>query len=122
MAQKMELPLPEIDVKTIDKSPAACLHFAKALGSYYAGNMDEAIMQFMRTLDLDPDCVEAHYWCGLAFQRLGEYGHAVIEWKEYLNRHPDAKRTEAVNKLLAEAKAKDVRSSNERLAPESPGR
>ena len=59
LGKQMSLPLPEIDLKQVDASPIAGLHFAKALGHYYAGDMDSAIMQFMRTLDLDPDYTEA---------------------------------------------------------------
>jgi curli biogenesis system outer membrane secretion channel CsgG len=118
LGQQMSLPLPEINLKDIDKSPLASLHFAKALGDYYAGNMDAAIMQFMRTIDLDPDYTEALFWSGMAYQRLGEHDHAAIEWEAYLKREPDSKRAEAVRKLLAEAKAKDTRSSNERLGPD----
>ena len=120
LGQQMSLPLPEINLKDIDKSPIASLHFAKALGDYYAGNMDAAIMQFMRTIDLDPDYTEALFWSGMAYQRLGEHNHAAIEWEAYLKREPDSKRADAVRKLLAEAKAKDTRSSNERLGPDEP--
>ena len=120
LSRQMSLPLPEINLKDIDKSPIASLHFAKALGDYYAGNMDAAIMQFMRTIDLDPDYTEALFWSGMAYQRLGEHDHAAIEWEAYLKREPDSKRAEAVRKLIAEAKAKDTRSSNERLGPDEP--
>jgi len=78
LSRQMAMPLPEIDLKEIDKSPLASLHFAKALGHYYAGDMDSALMQFMRTMDLDPDTVEAHFWSGMCYQRLGEPDHAVI--------------------------------------------
>lgn len=122
LAKQMALPLPEIDLAQIDASPIASLHFAKALSHYYAGNMDAAIMQFMRTMDLDPDYTEAHLWCGMSHQRLGEHAHAAIEWEKYLNRHPDSDRADAVKKLLAEAKAKDAQTSPERLGPKIPAK
>jgi TolB-like protein len=118
LAKQMALPLPEIDLAQIDASPIASLHFAKALSHYYAGNMDEAIMQFMRTMDLDPDYTEAHFWMGVCYQRLGEPAHAVIEWEKFLERHPDSDRAEAVKKLLAEAKAQDAASPVHRLGPQ----
>jgi curli biogenesis system outer membrane secretion channel CsgG len=117
LAKQMALPLPEIDLKQIDASPIASLHFAKALSHYYAGNMDEAIMQFMRTMDLDPDYMEAHFWMGICYQRLQEPEHAVIEWEAYLKRDSTSERAEAVKKLLAEAKAQDAASPVQRLGP-----
>ncbi len=120
LGEQMALPLPEIDLKAVDASPIASLHFAKALGCYYAGNLDEAIMQFMRTADLDPDYTEAHFWQGMCHQRLGEHAHAVIEWEKYLARHPDSDRSDAVRKLLDEAKRQDAAGSPERLGPKTP--
>jgi len=119
LGSQMALPLPEIDLKKIDTSPIASLHFAKALSHYYAGNMDAAIMQFMRTMDLDPDYVEAHYWAGRAHQRLGEDAHAIIEWEKFLKRRPKSKHDKKVRKLLAEAKDREKDSTVERLGPTS---
>ena len=118
LAEQMKLPLPEIDLEKIDKSPIASLHFAKALSHYYAGNMDAAIMQFMRTIDLDPDYIEAHYWSGMAYQRLREYPHAVIEWQKYLKRIPEGTvLAKDVGRLLAEAKRHEKDSTVKRLGP-----
>ncbi len=117
LGKQMSLPLPEIDLKKIDASPVASLHFAKAISHYYAGNMDAAIMQFMRTMDLDPDYVEAHYWAGMAHHRLGEDAHAIIEWEKFLKRRPKSKHDKQVCKLLAEAKEREQDSTVERLGP-----
>jgi hypothetical protein len=40
LAKQMELPLPQIDLKQVDTSPIASLHFAKALSHYYGGNRE----------------------------------------------------------------------------------
>jgi tetratricopeptide (TPR) repeat protein len=119
----MQVPLPEIDLKKIDTSPIASLHFAKALGHYYAGDMDSAIMQFMRTMDLDPDYSEAHYWAGLCYLKTGEDAHAIIELDQFLKRQPASKHAEAVKKLLAEARQREKDSPVPRLGPASqPGK
>ncbi len=120
LGKQMSLPLPEIDLKKIEKSPVAGLHFAKALSHYYAGSMDPAIMQLMWTIDLDPDYVEAHYWCGMCYHRLGQFAHAVIEWKKLLHRQPHSKHTGKVKALLAEARQRQADSPLEHLGP--PGR
>ena len=117
LGRQMSLPLPKIDLKKIDKSPIASLHFAKALSRYYAGNMDAAIMQFMRTMDLDPDYVEAHYWSGLCYQRQGEDAHAIIEWRKFLKRSPKSPRAGKVRTLLQEAMQREKDSPVQRLGP-----
>ncbi len=119
LGKQMAMPLPKIDLKKIDKSPIASLHFAKALSHYYAGNMDAAIMQFMRTMDLDPDYIEAHYWSAMAYSRLGEDAHAVIEWEKFLKRQPKSKHAEQIKKMLEKAKAREKDSAVERLGPRS---
>jgi tetratricopeptide (TPR) repeat protein len=106
LAEQMAAPLPEIDLKMVDKSPIAGLHFAKALSFYYAGNLDEALMQLMRTIDLDPDYVEVHYWSGLCYYRQSEWPHAVIEWEKLLKRCPQFDRAAKVSQMLADAQAK----------------
>jgi tetratricopeptide (TPR) repeat protein len=103
LAKQMALPLPEIDLKEVDKSPIATLHFAKAVSLHYAGDMDGAIMQFMRTVDLDPDYHEAHYWAGLCYFKMKEYAHAIIEMRDFLKGAPKSKRAEHAKRLLAEA-------------------
>jgi tetratricopeptide (TPR) repeat protein len=119
LAKQMQVPLPEIDLKKIDTSPLASLHFAKALGHYYAGDMDSAIMQFMRTVDLDPDYSEAHYWAALCYAKTGEDAHAIIELEQFLKRQPASKHSEAAKKLLAEAQQREKDSPVPRLGPTS---
>lgn len=119
LGKQMALPLPDIDLTQIDASPAASLHFAKALGHYYAGNMDAAIMQFMRTVDLDPDYCEAHYWAGMAYLRLGEDAHAVIEWQAFLKAEPEGPYSQPVRALLADARRRMKDRFVPSLAPHS---
>jgi tetratricopeptide (TPR) repeat protein len=117
LGKQMKLPLPKIDLKMIEKAPIASLHFSKGLSNFYAGNMDAAIMQFMQTLDLDPDFIEAHDWSGLSYFRLNEYAHAVIEWDKYLKRAPESKHTLEVRAKFAEAKAKEKIEGVKRIVP-----
>ena len=117
LAGQMAMPLPEIDLKAIDTSPIAGLHFAQGLSHYYAGDMDAAIMQLMRTIDLDPDYSEVHYWIGMCHYRLGEWPHAVIEWEKLIKRRPKSALAESVKGLLEEAKAHEKASPVQRLGP-----
>lgn len=121
LAGQMSLPLPELDLAAIDKSPLAGLHYAKALSFYYAGNLDEALMQLMRTIDLDPDYVEAYYWSGLCYSRQKEWPHAVIEWQKLLERAPRSEHAATVAAMLAEARTKAHLTTppGQPLAPQS---
>ena len=100
LAKQMKMPLPPIDMKEIDKSPAAGLHFAKGLSSYYAGNMNDALMHLMRTVDLDPNFVESHYWSAMCYYRLKEYRHAAIDFERFLKDDPKSGRAVEAKKLL----------------------
>jgi TolA-binding protein len=117
LAKQMALPLPEIDTSKIDKSPIAALHFAQALGHYYAGNLDAAIMQFMRAIDLDPDYTESHYWQGMCYAKQGEDAHAIIEFEAFLKEQPASNYAPQAKKLLAQAKTRDNDSAVPRLRP-----
>ena len=117
LAAQMSLPLPAIDLAQIDSSPVASLHFAKALSHYYAGNMDEAVMQFMRAIDLDPNYTEVHYWMGLCYEKTGEPAHAAIDLEAYLKEHPKGKYAQDAAKRLAVAKQKAASEAIPRLVP-----
>jgi len=120
LAKQMSLPLPEIDLKAIDKSPLASLHFAKALSHYYAGNLDEALMQLMRTIDLDPDMTESLYWSGQCYWKLGEATHAVIDLEKYLKEQPKGRYAADASKLLEVARERAAGETAPRLGPDTP--
>ena len=119
LAKQMSLPLPAIDPSKVDQSPIASLHLAKGLSHYYAGNLDAAILQFMRAIDLDPDCVESHYWQGVCYAKLKEPAHAVIELEAFLARQKEGKYAQEATKLLAQARLEDKDSLVPRLFPAS---
>jgi len=117
LAKQMSLPLPKIDPAKIDKMPIASLHFGQALSSYYAGNLNAAIMGFMRTIDLNPDFSETLFWSGLCYSRLGEPEHAAIGLAGFLKRDPNSPHADFAKELLADARRKEKNSTVERLTP-----
>ena len=119
LGKQMSLPLPEIDLGKIDRSPIASLHFAKALGDFYTGNLDAALMQLMRTIDLDPDYMDARHLAGVCYLRLGEDAHAIIEWEKFLERQPDSPLAPETRELLAAAKEREKHSTVPRFGPDS---
>ncbi len=90
LCKKLNLQLKPIDPNDIDKNPNASLHFIRGLGFYYSGNFDNAIVEFMKTQDLDPTSDKAGYWMALCFMEAGEYKHALIELEGLLVRFPQS--------------------------------
>lgn len=99
-AEKLQITLPELTDPTIEDRPMASLYFGKGLSFFYSGNLDAAIMNFTRTLRLDPDYVEAHYFSGLAYYNLKEPKHAAIEWRALKRKKPEFELPEQATELL----------------------
>ena len=65
--------------------------FDQGLIFWNAGRLDEARLQFERTLELDPEHGEAHYWLGMANLNGGRMAEAAAEFKVYLDREPNGR-------------------------------
>lgn len=84
LAGDLNLKLPELTPQQIDKSPEANLHFMRGLGYYYAKMPDEAIVEFMKVLAIDPSHARARFWNGMSYFDQGEYVHAKLEFARFL--------------------------------------
>jgi TolB-like protein/pimeloyl-ACP methyl ester carboxylesterase/Flp pilus assembly protein TadD len=49
---------------------------------YLAHRYDQAIEQFRKTLDMEPDFFRAHLWLGRAYEQKGMYKEAIEEFQE----------------------------------------
>ena len=65
--------------------------FDQGLIFWNAGRLDEARQQFERTLQLDPEHGEAHYWLGMANLNAGQMVEAAAEFQIYLDREPNGR-------------------------------
>ncbi len=65
--------------------------FDQGLIFWNAGRLDEARQQFERTLQLDPEHGEAHYWLGMANLNGGQMAEAAAEFQIYLDREPNGR-------------------------------
>ena len=65
--------------------------FDQGLIFWNAGRLDEARQQFERTLELDPEHGEAHYWLGMANLNAGQMAEAAAEFRMYLDREPNGR-------------------------------
>ncbi|MBD3292350.1 MAG: tetratricopeptide repeat protein [Armatimonadia bacterium] len=59
-------------------------HIAFSKSAYY-----NAIEDFNRAIDLDPDCAEAYDWRGRAYYELGEYERAIRDFDRAISLKPD---------------------------------
>ena len=65
--------------------------FDQGLIFWNSGRLDEARQQFERTLQLDPNHGEAHYWLGMANLNAGQMAEAAAEFRIYLDREPNGR-------------------------------
>jgi len=108
LAGDLNLKLPELTPQQIDKSPEASLHFMRGLGYYYAKLPDEAIVEFMKVLAIDPSHARARFFNGMAYFDQGEYEHAKLEFARFLKQFGQheyvARAKELLDKCEAELK------------------
>ena len=76
--------------------------FDQGLIFWNLGNLDDARQQFERTLALDPEHGEAHYWLGMANLNAGQVAEAAAELTLYLDREPDGRFAEQAGSILAQ--------------------
>ena len=76
--------------------------FDQGLIFWNAGRLDEARAQFERTLELDPDHAESHYWLGMANLNGGQVPEAAAEFQAYLDREPNGRFAEQASGILAQ--------------------
>lgn len=88
--------LPELD---IDKSPEVNLHFIRGLGYYYGCMYDHAIMEFMNTLNLNPQHADARFWNAKSYFAQEAWSHAKIELDRFLQEFPQDSRMKEVKKM-----------------------
>jgi TolB-like protein len=90
LCAKLNIELNPVDPNNIDKNPNASLHFIRGLGFFYIGHYDNAIIEFMKTQDLDSDSDKAGYWMALCFMEDKEYKHALIELEALIQDFPES--------------------------------
>lgn len=91
MAEILKRPMPALKAGKVEESPAAGLHYGKAILHYYAGDLNRALREFMLAVDVDPNYADAYYWSGCCYGEMGEHEHAVIDFDRYLRDSPRGK-------------------------------
>ena len=76
--------------------------FDQGLIFWNAGRLAEARQQFERTLEIDSEHGEAHYWLGMANLNAGQIAEAAAEFTLYLDREPDGRFAEQAGGILTQ--------------------
>ena len=76
--------------------------FDQGLIFWNAGRINDARQQFERTLELDPDHGESHYWLGMANLNGGQLPEAAAELEIYLDREPNGRFAEQAAGVLTQ--------------------
>jgi TolB-like protein len=105
LAGDLNLKLPELTPQQIDKSPEANLHFMRGLGYYYAKMPDDAVVEFMKVLAIDPSHARARFWNGMAYFDQAEYGHAKLEFDRFLKQSGEHELAARAKELAANCEA-----------------
>ena len=72
---------------------------------FYAGDPDEALVQFEKVLRSDPDNADAMFNLGMVkWQSKFDVEGALAAWQQILNKHPNHPRRAEVEALIARAK------------------
>ena len=67
---------------------------------YTAGSYEEALVEFGKSLKMNPDNVNAMYFTGRSYHRLGDTEQAKVWYNRLIEDYPDSKRaTEAKERM-----------------------
>ncbi len=81
-------------------------HYNRAMIHEKLGHYDQAITNYNKAIDLNPDFALAYYSRGTTYQMLEDYERAIKDFEKYLELSHDAFDREAVLALIEELKQK----------------
>jgi type IV pilus biogenesis/stability protein PilW len=83
--------------KKVDRKTEANQHYRLGLLSYQRGDLNKAIEEIKRSIELNPDSEQSHNLLGLVYLDSRQYSESVQEFREALARNPYF--TDAYNNL-----------------------
>jgi tetratricopeptide (TPR) repeat protein len=63
-------------------------HIYRGHHNFLNGNYDEAISDYNRAIELNPEFSEAYYTRGSAYDRKGQYNHAIDDYTKAIELNP----------------------------------
>ena len=99
LLRDLEIKIETLRELDIDKSPEVNLHFIRGLGYYYGCMYDNAIMEFMNTMDLNSEHADARFWNAKSYFARKAWSHAKIELNRFLEEFPEDSHVKEVKKM-----------------------
>ena len=90
---------------TLDVDPAYNHLMITGMGHYYNGYLAQAFPAFMKILRDHPKDEPAQFWLARSFYKADLIEFAEVEFKKYLDRHPQGQRRAEVEALLQKAES-----------------
>ena len=82
------------------------VHYERGLVYSDAGRYEQAIKNFTKAIDLDPDCTVVYYDRGMAYKEINEYQDAINDFEQFLVLVPTAKNKDKILAVIEELKEK----------------
>ncbi|MDM8521322.1 tetratricopeptide repeat protein [Anaerolineales bacterium HSG6] len=82
------------------------VHYERGLVYSGAGQYEQAIKNFSKAIDLDPECTIAFYDRGMAYKEIKEYKNAISDFEQFLVLIPKAKNKDKIQAIIDELKEK----------------
>lgn len=93
-------PAPAKDVKKLRE------HYNRGLAQSLKGKYDQALAEYEKALQYNPNAYQVHYNAGVAYVRLKQYAKAIFQLEHYLESKPDAENREETERIIEELEDK----------------
>lgn len=92
VAEALELPTDTGTPIKLERGALALANYLRGVGSFQAGDYEQAIMELAMSNELGIAKPETHYLSGRAYQALDEPDHAIVEYRRFLDIAPTERR------------------------------
>ncbi len=97
---------PTLTPNPVSESMSAADYVTRGLAYYEQGQYEQAIADYDRAIDLNPDYALAYYNRGLAYKQQGQYERAIADFERCLELSTDPTFRERAEQILRELGAR----------------
>ena len=81
-------------------------HYNRGLAQSLEGNYDQALAEYEKALQYNPNAYQVYYNMAVAHIRLKRYAEAIFELEHYLELNPDAENREKMERIIEQLREK----------------